>query len=136
MFDLQHPKIRIKSALAADFIDKNVKSTHARSALKKAMKSHDMAWLVDNITVEETEGGFHQVMVVLNPRSTVGDDDAFEPQDLEAITLGMAAIKSNPRLTEVAFIPSKNVICFQYQPEKSARTSPKEAEAPTDAKIV
>jgi hypothetical protein len=79
-FDLKQPRIRIKAALAADFIDKNIKSTHARSALKKAVKSHDMAWLVDNIQVEEVEGGLHHVMVFLKPRAKVGDLDAFEPQ--------------------------------------------------------
>jgi hypothetical protein len=55
---------------------------------------------------------------------------AFEPQDLDAIALGLAAIKANPKLTEVAYVPSKNYLCFQYTPERSARTQPGEEKTP------
>lgn len=130
--DITAAQTRIQSALAADFIDKNIKSTHARSALKKGLKSHDMAWLVDNIEVEELDGGLHQVLVRLKPRAKIGEDEAFELKDLEAVSIGMAAIAANPKLTEVAYVPSKNVICFQYQPEKSARTKPEEDQKPGD----
>jgi len=138
MFNLIHPKVRVKAALAADFIDKNIKSTHARSALKKAMKSHDMAWLVSNIQVEEVDGGLHQAMIILEPRSSVNGDDAFQISDMQAILDGMNALTSNPKLSEVAFVPAKRFICFQYQPEKSARSQPadKSPEVKEDAKPV
>lgn len=126
-------KVMITSALAADFIDRNIHSTHARAALKKCLKSHDMAWLVGNITVEENpEASSHTVVVHLKTRLNVDSKEGFGAEDLSAISAGLTTISSNKKLTDVAFVPADNTMIFKYPVEKSSVTDSKAPAAPAD----